>query len=77
LFIQCFNEDACKEGDEEKPFVNCAAGYTGVMCATCKSSHWKPKNTFLCYECDSAERHIFVYSFQTFIAVLIMFCMYR
>ena len=33
LFVKCFNENACLQGDVGVELANCAEGYEGVMCA--------------------------------------------
>ena len=53
VFVRCFNEQACLDGDKENVIKNCAPGYEGIMCASCSEGYWKPPGTFLCYECTS------------------------
>ena len=52
VFVKCFNEDACLEGDKEKPLTNCAEGYRGVMCSSCEDDFWNDLGGFVCYECS-------------------------
>jgi len=35
LFVKCFNENACLQGDTNNPKVNCEEGYQGTMCSAC------------------------------------------
>lgn len=60
VFVKCFNEDACLEGDVEEPLTNCAEGYRGVMCSSCEDFFWKDLGGFICYECG-AGASLFVY----------------
>lgn len=61
LFVKCFNENACLEGDEEYPLKNCVEGYEGVMCANCQEKYWKSLGTFQCYPCSMTDNALYVY----------------
>ena len=55
IFVKCFNEDACLQGDPDNKLANCAEGYDGVMCTTCKDFHWKDLGSFVCYPCAASS----------------------
>ena len=46
MFVQCFNENACLEGNDFDDLQNCAEGYTGIMCTSCDDFYWKSQGTF-------------------------------
>ena len=51
LFVKCFNENACLEGNKNRTMVNCDEGYEGVMCSACSDGFWKKLGNFECYPC--------------------------
>ena len=70
LMVRCFNKEACSGGeydDAGEPkrcewdkqckynFKNCAEGYKGEYCASCKPGYWKNPNMFTCYECTNSS----------------------
>jgi len=45
------------------------------MCAYCVENHWKPRNTFVCYECSGAG--IGFYTVQFLFMLFVFFLIYR
>ena len=35
IFVRCFNENACLQGNAANPLSHCEEGYRGIMCTSC------------------------------------------
>ena len=72
IFVKCFNENACDEGNEVEKLTNCAEGYDGIMCTSCSDFYWKPQGTFQCYGCYNQSSEVSWYVFK--VIVFSFFC---